>query len=129
MNGRFLLDTNIVIAFFNKEINIVEKVALSGGIFISSTILGELYFGAQKSRKKHENLITIEQFISESSVLSCDISTAREFGTIKHQLQSKGKPIPDNDIWIAAMAKQYNLTLVTRDEHFQGVENLFIENW
>ena len=55
--------------------------------------------------------------------------TARQYGIIKNQLRTRGKPIPENDIWIAAMAKQYQLTLVTRDNHFQHIHGLVIEQW
>jgi len=48
---------------------------------------------------------------------------------IKSQLRAKGQPIPENDIWIAATAKQPQLTLVTRDGHFQAIEGLVVEQW
>ena len=52
---------------------------------------------------------------------------AQHFGTIKSQLKIKGKPIPENDIWIAAIAKQYNLTIITRDDHFKLVDEITLE--
>jgi tRNA(fMet)-specific endonuclease VapC len=51
------------------------------------------------------------------------------YGRIAQQLRRKGRPIPQNDIWIAATALQYDLTLVTRDEHFKQVEGLALETW
>jgi len=62
-------------------------------------------------------------------VLACDTETAREYGQIKNSLRAKGKPIPENDIWIAAIAIQYDLTLVTRDGHFTEIEGLATETW
>ncbi len=50
-------------------------------------------------------------------------------GKIKNYLRQKGLPIPENDIWIAATARQYNLTLVSRDAHFGNIENLHVESW
>ena len=56
--------------------------------------------------------------------LPCDFDTARLYGRIKAELRRKGKPIPENDIWIAAAAIQYGLTLVTRDRHFDFIDGL-----
>ena len=62
-------------------------------------------------------------------MLGCDETTAQEYGRIKTALKAKGRPIPDNDIWIAAIAKQYSLVLATRDQHFSEVEGLLTETW
>lgn len=62
-------------------------------------------------------------------IVGCDEVTARHYGEIKNQLKENGRPIPENDIWIAAIAQQYDLTLVTRDKHFNAVANLSIEAW
>ena len=59
----------------------------------------------------------------------CDEQTANEYGLIKISLRAKGRPIPDNDAWIAALARQYNLPLATRDEHFAEVEGVVLERW
>ncbi|GCL35383.1 virulence associated protein C [Sphaerospermopsis reniformis] len=52
-------------------------------------------------------------------MLECNTQTSRIYGEIKNQLRLKGRPLPENDIWIAAMSLQYNLILVTRNAHFQ----------
>ena len=62
-------------------------------------------------------------------LLDTNIVIAIEYGQIKNNLRAKGRPIPENDIWIAALAKQYGLTLVTRDGHFGEVDGLAIEAW
>ena len=64
-----------------------------------------------------------------TTVLACDTDTARIYGDIKNRLKEKGQPIPENDIWIAAIAQQYTLILITKDTHFDLVENLKIESW
>jgi tRNA(fMet)-specific endonuclease VapC len=63
------------------------------------------------------------------TVLPCDATTARLYGEIKASLRSKGRPIPENDIWNAAVAQQHGLSLVTRDEHFNNVAGLAAEAW
>jgi tRNA(fMet)-specific endonuclease VapC len=129
MNGRFLLDTNIVIAIFATEATVQMELAKASEVFISSVVLGELYYGAYKSTRATDNLARIQEFAARNTVLGCDGETAQEYGIIKNQLRARGRPIPENDIWIAATARQHNLTLVTRDGHFGEVDGLGIEAW
>ena len=129
MNGSFLLDTNIVIPFFDGNQDIVEKIDQAYEIFIPAIVIGELYYGAFKSSKQLKNIERIDNFKPHVSILDCDEFTAKIYGQFKHELKSKGKPIPENDIWIAALAKQYDITLVTRDKHFENLDNLIFELW
>jgi tRNA(fMet)-specific endonuclease VapC len=127
--GRFLLDTNIVIALFAREAAIQQRLAEASEVFVPSIVLGELYYGARKSTRVIENLARIDEFVASSAVLLCDPATAQQYGDIKNKLRAKGRPIPENDIWIAAIAMQYQLTLVARDGHFHEVDGLQIEAW
>ena len=129
MNGKCLLDTNIVIGLFAGEKSIQESMAKTDEIFIPSIVLGELYFGARKSTNFSENITKIDEFASDNFILNCDDNTAREYGRIKDNLRKKGTPIPENDIWIAATALQHNLTLVSRDAHFSEVDGLKSIRW
>lgn len=81
----------------------------------TTLVLGELYYGAQKSAHKKKNTAIIDQFASVNTILACDVETARQYGKIKESLHVKGRPIPENDIWIAAIAFQHEMPLVTRD--------------
>jgi tRNA(fMet)-specific endonuclease VapC len=127
--GRFLLDTNIIIALFAGEAGIQLHMAEASEVFVPSIVLGELYYGARRSTRVTENLACIDEFVANSAVLPCDTATARQYGDIKNQLRTKGRPIPENDIWIAAIAMQYQLTLVARDGHFHAVDGLRLETW
>jgi len=129
MSGRFLLDTNIVIALFAGEADIQEYLEQAEEVSVPCIVLGELYFGARKSGRARENLARIDEFALSASVLGCDTDTAREYGAIKDMLRVKGRPIPENDIWIAAIAVQYGLILVTRDTHFDEIDGLKVEIW
>jgi len=128
MAGRVLLDTNVIIAFFSGE-RAASQQFMDAEVFVSSTVLGELYYGARKSTHAAANLVRIEQFAASVQVLSCDAATAQIYGKIRDHLRSKGRPIPENDIWIAAVALQHGLPLATRDDHFNEVDGLRIENW
>jgi tRNA(fMet)-specific endonuclease VapC len=128
MAGRVLLDTNVVIAFFSGE-RAASQQFLAAEVFVSSTVLGELYYGARKSAHAAANLSRIEQFAAAVQVLNCDAATAQHYGRIRDRLRLKGRPIPENDIWIAAVALQHGLPLATRDVHFNDVDGLRVENW
>jgi len=129
MPGRILLDTNIVIALFAGETPVGERLAECPEVFLPSTVLGELYYGARKSSQATANFARIEELAAAVTILPCDATTARLYGEIKASLRSKGRPIPENDIWIAAVAHQYGLSLATRDEHFSYVAGLAVEAW
>lgn len=129
MTGRYLLDTNIAIAILEREIDLERLRSDGREIFLNSTVLGELFFGAEKSQRLDENLARIRFLASRCPVLPCDEETAQHYGAVKVLLHRKGRPIPENDIWIAASARQHGLTLVTRDGHFGYVENLGFEAW
>ncbi len=124
MNGKYLLDTNTVISFMRKDEKTVEAIHELEEVFIPVTVVGELYYGAFKSKKIKENLKNISELLKIISVLGNDVETARIYGDLKSKLKEKGRPIPENDIWIASIAKQYKLTIMTTDQHFEAIENL-----
>lgn len=129
MNGSYLLDTNIVIAIFANNPAVLSQLPAASQVFIPSVVLGELYYGANKSARSKTNIALIDQFASKSSVLACDADTARHYGSIKDHLRAKGTQIPENDIWIAAIASQHKITLVTGDKHFKGIKGITVEAW
>ncbi|MGB0564137.1 MAG: type II toxin-antitoxin system VapC family toxin [Spirulinaceae cyanobacterium] len=129
MNGRYLLDTNIIIALFADDTNVTDNLAQANEVFIPNTVIGELCYGAHKSGRTADNLARIEALIAASTILDCDTETARHYGRVKNKLRFKGRPLPENDIWIAVLAIQHDLILVTRDAHFQEVENLSTVAW
>ena len=129
MSGRYLLDTNIIIALFAEEVSVKTRLAQAAEVFVSSVAIGELCFGARKSGRVQENLARIDEFAANNVVLGCDIETAQRYGEIKNALQRKGRPIPENDMWIAAIALQHDLVLITRDAHFNEVDGLKVAIW
>jgi len=124
-----LLDTNILIALFEGDKGVLSHLNQASDVFVPVVALGELFFGAAKSARSAENTSRIERFASGRSIIVCDLEVAREYGVLKQRLKKKGRPIPENDIWIAAAAKAHGMTLVTRDGHFENVEGLKIAGW
>ena len=127
--SRYLLDTNIVIAFFAGDAAVAAKLAHAAEVFVPIVVIGELLFGARKSARPTDNIGRVNALAAATSVLPCDLGTAAIYGEIKDELRLKGRPIPENDVWIAAVARQHGLTLVSRDDHFRLVDRLSVEKW
>ena len=124
MNGN-LLDTNVVINFI-KGIDSAQKVIaeIKNDCCVSSITLGELMFGAKKSKLSEFNKNKYISFCNFVGTLEIDFNVAQVYGDIKHQLSEEGKLIPENDIWISAVALSKGLTLISYDKHFQNVKGL-----
>ena len=103
LSGKYLLDTNAVIALFAGDLMVQEKVRNAEYIVAAPPVIGELCFGAQKSNKVTENPHKIDIFVQQSIVFLCDLEIAQWYGIIKDELRRKGHLIPDNDIWIAEL--------------------------
>lgn len=130
MAGDALLDTNIVIGFLSDiEGTQARLSAKYQRVVVTTTVLGELIYGAMNSTRIDENLARIEELMTELAVLMLDGATAYEYGRVKQSLRAKGRMIPDNDLWIAAAAIQNRLTLVTKDRHFESVDNIDLDMW
>lgn len=127
MNGKYLLDSNIVIDLFRGDQRVISKINQIKEIKIPIIVIGELYFGAYKSKQTSRRLEEIAQLEELVVILNVTESTAKIYGKIKDQLRSKGKPIPENDIWIASIAKEHNHILLTKDNHFQNIDGILLE--
>src|ERR1700679_3022184 len=118
------LDSNIVIEVFSGNRSIADKIYQLPAFYISTIVLGELYVGINRVVNKDKHLKKLTSFLELANIVDIDHSTAILFGEISAELYKKGKPIPTNDIWIAASIKQYHFTLVTRDKHFNAISDL-----
>jgi len=126
--NKCLLDTSIIIHAF-RDSNFAAKLNDFSEVYIPSIAIGELYYGAYRSSNSQKHLDQINQFIGNCIPLSVDITTGDFYGKIKTALKDKGKPIPENDIWIAAVSAQFDLPLFTTDNHFKEIENMVLVNF
>lgn len=126
MNGK-LVDTNVIIRFFKGQTELFNLFDDVGNIYVSSVTVGELLYGAELSSKKDFNSQTYKGFCEQLNIINIDLNIADRYASIKADLKSKGKPIPENDIWIAATAIENELTLITADSDFDYVSNLQVE--
>ena len=127
--SKFLLDTNIIVAWLNGETVIADKIDKATEIHIPIIVLGELYYGAMNSTQVKKNINKIQNVAAHYNLLSIDEETTISYGNIKNSLRKKGRPIPENDIWIAAIAHRNKLIISTRDKHFNEIEGINIKNW
>ena len=127
--NKFLLDTNIISAWLKGESGIADKIDAAKEIHLPVIAVGELQYGAMFSKHTKKNIDDINNISARYNVLVADENTAGRYGEIKAALRKKGKPIPENDIWIAAIALQHGLIVVTRDKHFSEIEELKVKKW
>lgn len=124
MSGKVLLDTNVVVRLLGGDAAANERVREFDQACLCVVVLGELWHGAKSSARPAESVRTVEELARRFDWLPCTVSVAAEFGRIKAELRRRGRPIPENDVWIAAVATAYALTLITDDRHFQEVTGL-----
>jgi tRNA(fMet)-specific endonuclease VapC len=91
-------------------------------IFMSFVSLGELIYGARKSTHVERNLDRLNALRSVCPIVCGGETTASHYGSLKERLRAKGRPIPENDLWIAALALEHGLTLLTQDRHFEALK-------
>ncbi|MEZ4887300.1 MAG: type II toxin-antitoxin system VapC family toxin [Chitinophagales bacterium] len=123
------LDTNIAIDILNERTEIIPKLRSVSFAYLPITVCGELLFGAKNSGRSTTNEIKYVRFINTCIVLNVDFLVANQYAAIRKQLKSIGRPIPENDIWIAAICMVNNLALATHDKHFQYVDGLQLFDW
>jgi len=110
---RYLLDTNIIIGFLRNDPVIVSRLEAMSQIVISIISVGEMLYGAETSLQKDKNISLYESFFKACTVLPVDSPVAREYARMRSTLKKMGRPIPENDVWIAATTKAHQTTLVT----------------
>jgi tRNA(fMet)-specific endonuclease VapC len=127
--GSVLVDTSVVVAYFRGDQVLQPHFAGAAPVNLSWVVVGELYYGAQRAKRRQEQLTYIHDLLTYAVVLFPDHDTTEIYGQLKAELAQLGKPIPDNDLWIAATALQYDLPLATRDAHFAQVPRLKTLAW
>jgi predicted nucleic acid-binding protein len=121
--NRYCLDTVAYSHFKRGEPRVAALIDSAEWIGVPVTVLGELFAGFEGGRQKSKNLAELDEFLSAPvvEVLPVDRRTAEIFGAIVADLRLRGRPLPTNDIWIAAAATRAGATLLTCDAHFRDI--------
>jgi tRNA(fMet)-specific endonuclease VapC len=124
-----ILDTNAVSAILAGDKLIQARLPPGERQHLPVVVIGEYQFGMLRSKRRKKMEAGFELLESQSIVLSSDRGTADMYAAIRHGLTLKGRPIPENDLWIAALARQHSLEIVSQDSHFDRVEGIRRLSW
>ena len=121
-----LIDTSGYIRYLAGDDKVWNYLAGAERIFLSVFVLGELEAGFRAGRKEKPNRLILDRFLTKPGVAVLDATreTAEYFGFVKAALKKAGRPIPLNDVWIAAHALETGSVVVTYDGHFSAVPGL-----
>jgi tRNA(fMet)-specific endonuclease VapC len=129
MNGTVCLDSSVLIRCLRGDADLQSKVGAVAQPILPVIALAELLVGARLSRKPEGERTRVEALAADCQVASPDAATAERFAEIKAALRRAGTPIPDHDIWIAALCIQHDWELAFRDKHFPLVPGLRCLPW
>ncbi|HKH49525.1 MAG TPA: type II toxin-antitoxin system VapC family toxin [Thermoanaerobaculia bacterium] len=124
-----ILDTNAVSALFVGDPALGQVLAAEPRHHLPVIVIGEYRYGLLGSRHHGHLQGLLETLIRESIILPVDETTAETYAQLRGELRRKGKPIPENDLWIAALAMQHRQPVVSRDGHFDEVSSLRRVAW
>jgi predicted nucleic acid-binding protein len=127
---RLLLDTSAYSWFMRGHQEVSAVLQSADSVAVNPILLGELRAGFQNGRYVDKNKTTLAEFLSSPRVhvVPIDEETAERYAVILHGLKKIGTPIPTNDLWIAASAMQYGLTILTTDAHFKHVVQVLVHH-
>lgn len=126
----YLLDSSVLIRSLRGDATITSRIDSAPQVYISSIVIGELYYGAYGSPTRPDAAFAdVEARVRSIAVLTPDAPTAALYARTRFDLKRRGLTLPDNDLWIAATAMQYDVTLAARDAHFNWISGLRIEQW
>jgi predicted nucleic acid-binding protein len=124
-----ILDTNALSAAADRDPAALDVVARAERLAVPVIVLGEYRLGIAQSRRRTEYENWLREWIGTVTVLDIDDETTQHYAAIGLQLKRSGKPIPANDLWIAALCRQHSLPLLSRDRHFDVVKGLKRIDW
>ena len=129
VSGNLAVDTNVVIAYREGIIAVCTRMEKADTLFLPVVVLGELLYGAVNSVQPQKNEQAVHQFLAQSIPLPIDESIAIRYATVRLELKKIGRPIPENDLWIATTCLELEIPLLTGDKHFDYVQGLQVINW
>ena len=119
-----ILDTSAVSALAMGDAGILKVLAASERHHLPVIVIGEYDFGLAGLRRGRELQKWLALLVSESIILSVELATATHYASLRTELRRAGTPIPANDFWIAALAREHGLLIVSRDAHFDRVRGI-----
>jgi tRNA(fMet)-specific endonuclease VapC len=124
-----ILDTNALSGAADGDPGALEIIAGAERIAVPVIVLGEYRLGIAQSRHRKQYEEWLREWVATVTVLDVERETAYHYAKIGLELKKTGKPIPSNDLWIAALCGQHSLPLLSRDRHFDVVPGLKRLEW
>jgi tRNA(fMet)-specific endonuclease VapC len=128
-NGRLAVDSNAVIAYREGVPEVCRLLDGAKSLFMPVTVLGELLYGAINSQRREANEKAVYAFWAQCVPIFSDEAVARRYADTRAVLRQQGRPIPENDIWIAAACLEADAAVVSHDDHFVGIAGLDVVRW
>ncbi len=120
---RVALDTSVAIDVLAATADARLLTSVSDHL-LPAPVVGEQRYGALNSRKALENLAKVDALVTRCVVLNVTVATAEVYARLRLALRQKGKPIPENDLWIAALCVEHQVPLAASDGHFDAIDDL-----
>lgn len=124
-----ILDTNAISALADGDEMLDARIANVAIPSVPAIALGEFRFGISSSRRREAYESWLEKNLPDYHILPVDEHTASVYAELRRELKALGRPIPENDLWIAALARQHRLAVVTRDHHFAALPEIEMVTW
>ncbi|MEM6792395.1 MAG: PIN domain-containing protein [Acidobacteriota bacterium] len=124
-----ILDANAVSALLGGAPALAERLANADRHHLPVIVVGEYRYGLMRSRHHRHLGMLLDSLVRESILLRIDETTAQHCAEVRDELRTRGRPIPENDVWIAALARQHDEPVVSRDKHFEEVHGLRVVSW
>ena len=119
-----ILDTNALSAWADGDAAIVGPLRVADRLVVPSVVLGEYYFGIRQSRHRSRYQEWLARYLPLTEIAAVNAATADAYADIRLELKRLGAPIPSNDAWIAALARQHGLSVLSNDRHFDVVSGV-----
>jgi tRNA(fMet)-specific endonuclease VapC len=124
-----ILDTNAVSALADGSVALEKALGGTDVLSVPVVVLGEFGFGILGSRHRARYEAWLTELMENCRVLPIEVDTARHYAALRLDLKRRGRPVPSNDVWIAALAVEHGLQVVSRDEHFDVITGVHRIGW
>lgn len=123
---KLLLDTNRLSDALAEDQDVLDRLETAEAIFVPVIVLGEIRSGFLSGSRAAKNEVRLQWFLSQPgvSILALDVSVSHQYARVHRTLRKLGRPVPTNDLWIAALALEHGLVVYTRDAHFAGIPGI-----
>lgn len=124
-----ILDTNAISAIVENDVRVLRLLPATRFPSVPIVVVGEYRFGLRGYAQRERTELGFDVLLERSEILYLDADTAYQYADLRYALKLRGRPIPANDLWIAALALQHGLPVLSRDAHFDAVEGMTRVAW